>query len=311
MISRRACCCLAVALAAWVSSALGAPGQDTLARAKDLYVQANYDEALAVLSRLRESAPASESSEVAGYQVLCLLALGRKDDANKAIESLVRADPMYRPSPTSVSPRVLATFDTVRRELLPEILQGMYDTAKGAFDRKELPVAQAEFDRVLALLDEPGIADLPNMADLRRLASGFRDLSKAATEIAAAPPAAPAAKTPEAPASPPPAPTPEAARVYSAEDEGVTPPTALARRMPAWQPRNEFEKRQEFRGVLGLTIDETGSVASAVVGESVHPVYDRELLAIARTWKFRPATREGQPVKYRMAIEIKLGPDSR
>ncbi len=308
---RRAPCCLALALLAWLGSASAAAGQDTLARAKALYVQADYDESLAMLGRLREAVPPSESSEVAGYQVLCLLALGRKDEALKAIGALVKADPMYRPSPSIVSPRTRATFDAVRRELLPGIAQGMYDKAKTAFDRKELPVAVAEFDRVLTLLDEPGIADLPNMADLRRLAGGFRDLSKAATESAATPPPAAAAKGPDAPAAPPPAPAAEVSRVYSGSDEGVAPPTSVSRRMPVWQPRNEFEKRQEFRGVLELVVDETGAVTSVAVGKSVHPVYDRDLLDTARMWKFRPARRDGVPVRYRMAIEIRLGPDKR
>ena len=83
---------------ACLECAVGAAGQDTLARAKDLYGLAAYDEALAVLNRLRETAPPAVSSEVAGYQVLCLLALGRTDDAQKAIEALVTADPLYRPS---------------------------------------------------------------------------------------------------------------------------------------------------------------------------------------------------------------------
>jgi TonB family protein len=316
MTARRMVCCVAVALLAWHWSALDTAAQDTLARAKDLYVQANYDEALVVLARLRATAPASESSEVAGYQVLCLLAVGRKDEAVKAIEALVKADPMYQPSASTVSPRTRATFDAVRQALLPEIVQGMYDKAKAAFDRKELSVAEAEFNRVLTVLDEPGIADLQNMADLRRLAGGFRDLSKAATEIAPASPAVRRANGTDTPVAPSPAPAPsapapEAPRIYGGTDEDVTPPTSVSRRMPVWLPRNEIEKRQDFQGVVVLVIDETGAVTSVAMSKSVHPVYDRELLDFARTWKFRPATRVGVPVKYRMAIEVRLNPDRR
>src|ERR1700752_176566 len=78
--------------------ALGAAGQDTLARAKDLYGLAAYEEALGVLDRLHENASPAVHSEVAGYQVLCFLALGLTDEADKAIEALVKADPLYRPS---------------------------------------------------------------------------------------------------------------------------------------------------------------------------------------------------------------------
>ena len=100
---------------ACLECARGAAAQDTLARAKDLYGLAAYDEALAMLNRLHETASPVASSEVAGYQMLCLLALGRIDDAQKAIEALVRTDPLYRPSESVMSPRTRARFDAVRR----------------------------------------------------------------------------------------------------------------------------------------------------------------------------------------------------
>jgi TonB family protein len=293
---------VACSLLVCVALTLGASAQETLSRAKDLYVMAAYDEALDVLGRLRERATPAESSEVAGYEVFCLLALGRTDDANKAIAALVRADPLYRPSESGTSPRTRAAFDSVRRGLLPQIAQEMYDKAKAAFDRKE-PVAAAEFDRVLAVLDDPELANAQNMADLRRLAAGFRDLSKAA----AAPPPPPDPAPPSvAPASTRAAPAIETPAIYSADDAGIVPPTALSRSTPAWQPRNEIEKRREFRGVLELVVDEAGDVTTAKLGKSIHPLYDRELLERTRSWKFRPATKDGVPVKYRMIIQIEL-----
>jgi TonB family protein len=307
MLVLRARSFLVLIFLAGLECAAAAAGQDTLARAKDLYGLAAYDEALVVLNRLHETASPPMSSEVAGYQVLCLLALGRTDDAQKRIEALVKADPLYRPSEAIMSPRTRARFDTVRRELLPAIVQQTYDKAKAAFDRKELPVALAEFDRVIALLEEPGLAEAPNMADLRRLATGFRDLSKAAVaDVPASPaPASPNVPAPTA-ASPPPAPEP--ARIYTGDDAGVVPPMVVSRRTPAWTPRNEIEKRREFRGLLEIVIDEAGDVTSAALGRSIHPAYDRPLVETARTWKFRPATKDGVAVKYKMTIEIRLGP---
>jgi TonB family protein len=308
MLVLRARSVLVFVFLACLGCALGAAGQDTLARAKDLYGLAEYDEALTVLNRLYETALPAVPSEVTGYQVLCLLALGRTDDAQKAIEALIKADPLYRPSPSMMSPRTREKFDAVRRELLPDIAQRTYDTAKAAFDRKELPVALAEFDRVVALLDEPGLADMQNMADLRRLAIGFRDLSKAAV---AEVPASRSAASPNVPAPlvTPLAPVAEP-RTYTGEDAGVVPPIVVSRRTPIWTPRNEIEKRREYRGVLELVVDEAGAVTSAMLGRSVHPAYDGQLVDMARTWKFRPATKDGVPVKYRMTIEIRLGPRS-
>ena len=304
---------LAISCVAWLAAVAVVAGQDTLARARELYNLASYDDALLVLSRLQQTASPTESSEIAGYQVFCLLALGRKDDAKRAIAALVRADPLYRPSEATTSPRTRATFNEVRRGLLPGIVQEVYDKAKAAFDRKEPQTAVAEFDRVLALLDEPELAEVSNMADLRRLAAGFRDLSSAAARPPA--PVAALAKAPDPPATAPQPAAPEPASreppTYNPDDAGVVPPVAVLRPTPSWQPRNEIEKRREFRGVLLVLVDERGDVTSAVLGKSVHPTYDTALVQMARTWKFRPATKDGVPVRCRTTIEIRLGPRER
>jgi TonB family protein len=314
MLALRARFRLVLAFVACLECALGAAGQDTLARAKDLYALAAYDEALAMFDRLHETAPPGVSSEVAGYRMLCLLALGRTDDAEKAIEALVKADPLYRPSESVMSPRTRGRFDAIRRELLPSIAQETYDKGKAAFERKDLPSALTQFDRVVAMLEEPGLDDVANMADLRRLATGFRDLSKA---TAADVPASPTAASLNAPAPIAAAPTagavdrkPEPARIYTGEDGGIVPPVIVSRRTPIWTP-NEIEKRREFRGVLELVVDEAGDVASAALQSSIRPTYDRELVAAARTWKFRPAMKDGVAVKYRVTIEIRLGPTAK
>jgi TonB family protein len=279
--------------------------QDTLDRAKDLYNTAAYDEALLVLNRLRQTASSTESTEIAGYQAFCLLALGRTLDARQAIAALVKSDPLYRLSESSSSPRTRAVFDEIRRELLPKIVQQTYDQAKAVYDRKEHDVAVQEFDRVLALLDEPGLSGLPNMEDLRRLATGFRDLSKAA----ATPPPPTVSSVPDLPpTAPTPAPAPPEPVTYSVGDAGVVPPVLVSKTTPSWRPRSDIERRQLFRGVLELLVDERGNVVAAALGKSVHPAYDPELLEMAKSWKFKPATKDGVPVKYRTTVEVRLGP---
>jgi tetratricopeptide (TPR) repeat protein len=276
--------------------------QDTLARAKDLYVTAAYDEALVLLDRLHQNAPAEEATEIAGYQVFCLLALGRTDDANKAIEALVKSDPMYRPSEATASPRTRAVFDDVRRALLPKVVQELYDKAKASYDDKDPQSAVTQFDRVLLVLNEPGVLEQPGMLDLRRLASGFRDLSNSAAAAAAL--AAPA--TPKAPDPPPPAPPPP--RIYSALDSSVIPPLAVSRTIPPWRPWSAIEARREYIGLLEVVIDEKGDVASAAIVKGIHADYDPTLLRAAPTWKFKPATKDGTAVRYRLMMEIKLRP---
>jgi hypothetical protein len=297
MMLRRTGFCLALAIVSGLAAEAGMLGQDTLARARNLYVAAAYDEALVLLGSLR-SASTDEAAEIAGYRMLCLLALGRSEEARQAIEALVKAHPMYRPSEAMVSPRTRAVFDEIRNGLLPGIVQKSYDRAKASFDHNEPQLAAIEFERVLALLDDPAVSELPGMADLRRLAAGFRDLSAAAAAAAAIPPV-PAGLDPVAPLPPP---------IYSAEYANVVPPVAVSRPMPPWRPRNVTDGRREHHGVIAVVVDEKGDVISAAVSKSVHSEYDPVLLEKARTWKFRPATKDGLPVRYRTGVEVLLRP---
>src|SRR5690242_3363 len=161
-----------------VAGAVPASAQGTLAQAKTAYASANYEDALTILTSLRANAPTSDVQEIAEYQVFCLMALGRTDEAKHAIESLVHIDPLFHPSESQVSPRVQSFFEDVRRPLLPEIVRGLYAKAKADFDKKDMATAAGEFDRVMALADDMAAADDPSAADLKTLAGGFRDLAK-------------------------------------------------------------------------------------------------------------------------------------
>jgi len=59
-------------------------------------------------------------------------------------------------------------------------------------------------------------------------------------------------------------------------------------------------------GILQITIDETGRVKDPVVSVGLNPLYDRLLLEATRTWRYRPATKAGVPVKYRKAILLSV-----
>src|SRR5262245_18311097 len=84
MYSRRVA---AVALAAALfACAYVHAAQDDLVRAKELYLTAEYDEALAMLNRLGQTSPAGERTEVETYRIFCLLALDKRDEARGAIQ---------------------------------------------------------------------------------------------------------------------------------------------------------------------------------------------------------------------------------
>jgi TonB family protein len=287
--------------------------QDPLGRAKDFYASADYEQALQVLSSLQGKG--GDPTEIASYQVFCLVALGRNDEAKKAIETIVRIDPLYHPSEAQASPRVRSFFETVRRPLLPDIVRQTYAGAKDAFDRKQMPVAAKGFDRVITLLEDVKDGDDQGVADLRTLATGFRDLAKAAppppppapTPAAPAPPAgapaasttAPAATAPAKPAAPP-------VTTYGPADKAVRAPVAISQVLPPWRPQNSVESRLDYEGSLELLISEDGSVLSAVIVKSVQPRYDPILLQAAKAWKFQPAMKNGQPVRFRLPFTVHL-----
>ena len=60
---------------------------------------------------------------------------------------------------------------------------GQLLTNLARLDRGDItdPGAAAMFERLLMLLDDPDVKKLPALADLRTVAEGFRDLSRAAT----------------------------------------------------------------------------------------------------------------------------------
>ena len=283
-----------------VLSAGGAFAQDgDLAAARELYASASYDDALAVLNRLRSADhPAGQSRAIEQYRAFCLLALGRAADAQQAIEAVVVAEPSYQPNENDVSPRVRSAFADVRRRMLPVIIQQKYAQAKIAFDRKDFKAAASLFSQVLVTLADPTVsaeAARPPLSDLRMLAVGFEELSAKA----AAPPPPPALAAVQLAAPPP---RPAAIPVYSGEDRNVIPPSVINQTVPAF-PGTVIAPRY---GVLEILIDESGGVESAVMTQSVTSGYDRLVLAATRTWRFKPASANGVPVKYRKIVQINV-----
>ena len=182
-MSPRTTAALACVLAGWLAVARGVTAADTLAQAKELYASAAYDEALAVLDRLQSAAPGSETASIAEYRVFCLLALDRRDEAQKDIEGLLHTNPMYMPSADQTSPRIQGVFRDVRRQSLPKIVMERYAVAKASFEHKD-PKAGPQFDDVLALLEDPDVQGASALNDLKTVVTAFRDLTKAMAKYA-------------------------------------------------------------------------------------------------------------------------------
>jgi tetratricopeptide (TPR) repeat protein len=299
-----------MALASGLAVAASAlANQDALAHAKDLYASAAYDEALTVLDRLQLEPPVTDADEVGQYRAFCLLALGRTDEGRRAIQALVESNPLFLPSEQQTSPRLLAVFRDVRRQLIPRLVRNSYADAKSAFDQKEMQGAAKGFERVLLLLNDPDSTDFEGSVDIRMLATGFRDLSKAgltaapaATAVSSSAPAANATVAPK------PLEEPQPRRTYGPDDTSVTAPVVVSQTLPPWRYSKLAEAHREYQGVLALVIDENGNVQSVTLLEGVQPEYNAVLVKAARSWKFRPAMKDGVPVQYRKVVKIHLTP---
>jgi tetratricopeptide (TPR) repeat protein len=346
--------------------------QDQLAKAKQLYAAANYEEALALL----DNEAADDAIEPAEYRILCLLALGRSGQAQIALDTLLLSHPRYTPDPARVSPGIRAQIEAARER----IIQRRFAEARDSFNAREYRAAAVRFDRVVEQLS--AVSDNPAFADLKMLAIGFRDLAKvnanspyaaapdplagassvSPTAEGAAPPAperpvappseptaapasvreaAPSASPTADPTSPPPpvrgaappsgrADAPAegpvgtggasasvgrtAARlddlspapIYDASAADVVPPAPLEPILPPVSPLRLPPQQQP--GLLEIVVNEAGRVESAVLRRSISPKYDTLLLDDARTWRYRPATLAGKPVKFRKVIEIYTTP---
>lgn len=283
---------------------------DPLRAARDLYASAAYEEALSELTRFAGTPAPAVAREMAAYRAFCLMALGRTAEAETIAESLVREDPTitldrYR----DVSPRIAAMFASVRMRVLPQLVRDEYRTARSLAIARA-PEAETRLKRVRELLGEAqeiGAWD-ETLADLRVLVDGFLELSRASAPAASAAAATAAAATGERPATslapgPPSAPSTTA----SAGDAGVVAPIVISQPAPQLPPGLlDLVRRLHRTGTIDVLIDERGTVEDVVVKQSVNSAYDALVVAAARTWKYRPALKDGVPVKFVKTVAINV-----
>ena len=278
-------------LAAWLFSVQdrqGDPAAD-LAAARSLYATAAYEEALDRLNRI--NSPDTLRDQVDTYKALCLLALGRTRESELMLEQILSRNPQYVPDESQVSPRLMVVYKSVRSRLLPAAARSMYATARANFDDKKYDMAAAQLRELITLLN----ADEDSMlADLRLLAEDFLRLA----ETGGAPPTD--VRTPLMSIS---RVAVTKGPVYTILDRGVIAPVEISRPLPIWDaPRGT--QPGLYQGLVEIIIDEAGRVESATIRRSISAAFDAELLASTDKWRFQPATRNGQPVKYRRSYEV-------
>jgi tetratricopeptide (TPR) repeat protein len=291
-------------LAAVLALAATASAQEPLTKAKALYDAANYEEALTVLEPVHEP-------EAQQYKALCMLALGRAQDASGAVERLITSIPTFEPSAEDVPPRFVSLVSETKKKLLPVIARRTFNEAREQFKTGDKEEALKKFDLVVALASSPGFRETSDAEDLRTLASGFVELARA-TAVRPDPPAA--AEAPPAVAS-----APATAPAAAPSQASTASPTADAAPIQSAEVIQPVVVRQTIppipSGVSGLgsptasvrvQIGVDGRVVSASMQQASHPLYDRLVLQAAREWVYTPALLNGRPVPSEKVVTIQL-----
>ncbi|MFT3868562.1 MAG: energy transducer TonB [Nibricoccus sp.] len=67
-------------------------------------------------------------------------------------------------------------------------------------------------------------------------------------------------------------------------------------------------KRQGVSGVVAVSIviDEKGSVVSTTVAKSSQPEFETPAMEAVKKWKFKPAQKDGVPVKMKVTVPIRF-----
>jgi periplasmic protein TonB len=310
---------LTLALALSLTIAAGARAADnSLDTAISLYMSASYEDALAVLSALPAG---TDLDQVDKYRALCLLGLNRPQEAEAAIERLVARRPLLTLDETE-SPKLVLMYREAQAHVIPAVAKKLYGTARSHFESGQAETATAEFRQVLAMMAQIAPSEDPALADLKLLAEGFIKLadeqaSQRPSKSAAAQPQAqpPAAQSPAAqsPAAQPAAVQPVVARaaaiaappqVFDITDADVTPPIVVSQELPPWTARDYGQKA--YVGTIEIVIDERGGVLSATIPSAINPGYDQQLLQAAKRWRYQPARRGGEAVRFRKLIGVTL-----
>jgi hypothetical protein len=146
--------------------------------------------------------------------------------------------------------------------------------------------------------------------------SASRRTSKPVTPTVAAAPPAPAEIAPRVATAvdvPPPVLTPapemleplpeEAIAVFTSADSTVTPAVIVRPVLPkAFPPGVPPEKI----GTMEVVVDEQGDVLHVKLVSPANRYHERMLVSAAKMWKFRPAYKDGRPVRYKTQVRLTI-----
>jgi hypothetical protein len=204
-----------------------------------------------------------------------LVAQGQTAEAAAVFNTMLNANPLYEPKATDLTPESLGAFRTSQRQLLPQLAQRGYDGAKAALAEGDAERAFALAKETATLLERPAAEPASHLREpVRKLIEDASVARANAEEI-----------------------------VYSRADSAVTPPRPLSRQFPATTPNGVPANRV---GTLEMVIGRDGTVEFVKLHTPLNRYHERMIVSAAKAWLYRPATRGGKPVRYRLTVTINL-----
>lgn len=177
------------------------------------------------------------------------------------------------PAPAKLTPEMIPGESP---EVFSALARRDYENARAAFDRGDFDRAIAEGRRVWTMVND------------REIALAAADLSAAVKELLAR---AFSAKLLEE------------EKIYTSADPGVVAPTALGRRLPAARPPGV---PLQLVGRLEMLIGLGGEVESVKLHTPLNRYHERMIVSAAKAWRYRPALKNGKPVRFTLVISINL-----
>ena len=204
-----------------------------------------------------------------------LLEEGKPTEASQAFDNLVRNNPLYEPRRTDLTPEATSAFRKSQRTVLPAKAQDNYERGKAALSGGDYDTAMRLAREALAVIERHPDGMPPALRDrVEDLIDETKVTAASATEV-----------------------------IYSEADTDVRPPVQLSRTLPVNDPVGIPPSRV---GWLDMVIGKDGTVFQVKLHTPLNRHHERMIVSAAKAFLFRPASRNGKPVMYRIKLRVTL-----
>lgn len=220
--------------------------------------------------------PNADIGGLAESRAAALSAEGRTEEAAIAFDAIVMKNPLYHLDPARSSPEALAALKASKQSLIPAIARMHYEDARAAYDAGDTSRAVLESQRAAAMLKELDPGTVPY--DLSDNVAGLVRLATVAMKV-------------------------QEEKIYSAADTEVSPPKPIGSQLPSAAPRGVPSGNL---GRLEIVVNRAGHVESVKLYTPMNGYQDRMIVSAAKAWRFRPALKNGKPVRFSLEMAINL-----